>query len=123
MRGDRLKQAREARGLTQKELGDSVGLADKQIWRYENSLNDPGAEALTKMAQVLGVSLDYLVGLVDEPTSHFREDNLSADERRLIWAYRHGYIVEALKTVTARLEGLDQAPVPAPDPAIDGQPL
>lgn len=119
MRGDRIKSAREARGLTQKDLGDRVNLNDKQIWRYENGLNAPGADALTDIAKALEVSLDYLVGLVDEPTGHFREDDLSADERRLIWAYRHGYIVEALKTLTAGFEELDQAHVPPEKQAVD----
>lgn len=123
MRGDRIKSAREARSLTQKDLGDRVGLNDKQIWRYENGLNAPVADALTDIAKALEVSLDYLVGLVDEPTGHFSENGLTPDERRLIWAYRHGYMVEALKTFTARLEELDQTHVAAPSPAIDGEPL
>lgn len=120
MRGDRLKSAREARQLTQKDLGDRVGINDKQIWRYENGLNSPNADTLTDLAKALEVSLDYLVGLSDQPTGHVSEDNLTPDERRLIWAYRHGYMVEAFKVVTARFEEVDQARVSPANPAVDG---
>jgi transcriptional regulator with XRE-family HTH domain len=120
MRGDRLKTAREARELSQKDLGDRVGLSDKQIWRYENGLNAPGADALTDIAKALEVSLDYLVGLVDEPSGYFKDEGLSAAERRLIWAYRHGYIVEALKTLTAAFEETNQAHIAPNEPAVNG---
>jgi transcriptional regulator with XRE-family HTH domain len=120
MRSDRLRAVREARQLTQKELAARVGLSDKAIWYYEKGQNDPSAEVLTKLAKALEVSLDYLVGLVDEQAGHFQEDDLTPDERRLIWAYRNGYMVEALKTFTARLEEIDQSGIAAPSPAIDG---
>lgn len=111
MRVDRLRESRELRKLTQQDLADRTGLSLRQIARYESGENDPTADALTKIARAMEVSLDYLVGLVDTPTDHFSEDDLSAMERRLIWAIRNGFIVEVLKTVTAISEAGDQPAV------------
>jgi transcriptional regulator with XRE-family HTH domain len=120
MRGDRLKDARESRQFSQKDLAERIGSTDKQIWRYENGLNDPTADVLTRIAKVLEVSLDYLVGLVDEPTEHFREDDLTAMERRLIMAVREGRIVEALKAFTAVSEKIDQPSITPDKKAVNG---
>jgi transcriptional regulator with XRE-family HTH domain len=119
MRGDRLRQARESRQLSQKDLAELIASTDKQIWRYENGLNDPSADVLTRIAKALEVSLDYLVGLVDEPTEHFREENLSPMERRLIMAVREGRIVEALKAFAAVSEKANQPNIISDNPTVN----
>lgn len=105
MRGDRLKIAREGRQLTQTELANQVGISDQQIYRYESGRSAPIADVLMRLAKALEVSTDYLVGLVDEPTGHFSEENLTPMEHRLIWAVRNGLIYEAIETATALSKG------------------
>lgn len=123
MNGYRLREIRESRGLTQKDLADRVGMSDQQIYRYESDKTDATGEALTKLSKALEVSADYLLGLVDEPNDHLREESLSPVEQRLIWALRHGYIVEAFKTLASGLEGFDQSSIPTIDPTVDGESL
>ena len=58
--GDRIKRARNLRGMTQKELGIAIGFeeksADIRIAQYESNTRTPKEELLRKIAEVLDVS-------------------------------------------------------------------
>ena len=61
--GHRIKRARKAKGWSQGKLGKRVGInAYQQISRYERGLEEPGVLTAAKIADALGVSLDYLTG-------------------------------------------------------------
>jgi len=123
MRGDRLKEIRELRQLSQADLAKRVGSHVQQIYRYENGKADPSADVLTSMARALEVSIDYLVGLVSEPNEHLGESELSPMEQRLIWAWRNGQIVEAFKTLATGLEEIDHSSISTGEEAVDSEPL
>ena len=57
----RLRKTREARGLTQRELGDRIKMEPTQVTRYERGQFLPNAETLVSIAQVLHVSVDFLL--------------------------------------------------------------
>ena len=59
--GERLKQLRVQKGLLQIDLAEKVGLHKNHIGRYERGQSKPSAEALHKLAEVFGVSTDYLL--------------------------------------------------------------
>ena len=59
--GENLKQARQAAGMTQKQLADALGCKVKDISRWENGHVEPGVLTVKKMAQALGCSMDDLV--------------------------------------------------------------
>lgn len=99
MRKDRLKQMRLKHHLTQAELADKLGADTKQISRWESGNGVPHAERLIDIAQILSVSVDYLLGVSDEPTIRVRVDNLSAEEMAVITAMRRGEREEALKII------------------------
>ena len=119
MRGSRLREVRELRQMTQHELAVICGLSDKQIGRYENGESDATGDYIEKISRALGVTADYLLGLVDKPDQHLTEEGLSPIERKLILAVRQGLIVEALETVTAISKGNDKPIVAPGQPAID----
>lgn len=110
MRGDRLRDTRIQRGLSQKDLADRVGVSDQQVYRYENERSDPTAEVLSRLARELEVSMDYLAGLVDQPTAKLREEELSPEERELIAAYRRGDWRLALRLIEASPTSLRDDP-------------
>lgn len=58
----RLKELRELRGLTQKEMAEMLHIAPTTYRNYENTLREPGFTLLVKIAQVLNTSTDYLLG-------------------------------------------------------------
>jgi transcriptional regulator with XRE-family HTH domain len=72
--GDRIKRARNLRGMTQKELGIAIGFeeksADIRIAQYESNTRTPKEELLHKIAEVLNVNYRSLY----EPTLYAAED-------------------------------------------------
>lgn len=65
--GQRLRDARLARGLTQLDLARAAGVHHAQIGRYENKGAVPAADVLARMADALGVAGDFLIsGSADE---------------------------------------------------------
>jgi transcriptional regulator with XRE-family HTH domain len=96
-RGDRLRQIREARKLTQDELGESLGFSHAQINRYENGKADPTPDVLVRLSKELQVTTDYFLGLVDSPSSHLEEQELSPTERKLLSAHRRGDLKELMR--------------------------
>ena len=64
--GERLKQIREKRGLTQVQLADQSGVPYETIYRVERGTHhEPRVSVAGKLARTLGVSLDVLAGLYD----------------------------------------------------------
>ncbi|MCL6747012.1 helix-turn-helix transcriptional regulator [Kosakonia sp. R1.Fl] len=59
----RLKQARLARGFSQKSLGIAAGIdefvASTRINRYEKGVHGPGTEIVQKLAEALRMPLAY----------------------------------------------------------------
>lgn len=49
-----------ARGLTFRQIGDAVGVTERQAQRWFSGESDPGAENLRKLAGFLGSSPDYI---------------------------------------------------------------
>lgn len=99
MRGNRLKQLRLELGYTQESLAEMLGIGNRQIWRYENGETEPDGETVAKIARILNVSADYLLGLTDDPTPSGMTSQLSAVERAVIAALRRGEKYEAIKTI------------------------
>lgn len=56
-----LKQFRIESGMTQKELGEAVGVNRTVITHWENGDTSPRVEHLPRIADALGVSIDELV--------------------------------------------------------------
>lgn len=49
---DRIRQAREDAHISQKELGESIGVSDKSISSYEKSRSMPPVDKLKKIAKI-----------------------------------------------------------------------
>ena len=61
-RSDRLKGLREAKGLSQEQLGERASLSHSLIAKSENGKNAPRSQGLEKLAQALDCTIDYLHG-------------------------------------------------------------
>lgn len=61
--GERIREIRKSRGLTQKELGERLGLSHQSIAQWENDLRKPKSETILKIACALGVRYEDIVGL------------------------------------------------------------
>lgn len=63
----RLKSIRIEKNLTQKQIADALGLSTMAIQHYENNRRKPTYDVFIALSKYLGVSLDYLAGLTDNP--------------------------------------------------------
>ena len=70
--------ARKARGLTQVQLADALGVSQKRIDHYERRVKKPDVVFVAEIAKALGVSIGHLAG--DEPK---QKPALSALEQRM----------------------------------------
>src|SRR4030067_3232599 len=61
--GERLADLRKAMGLTQKQLGEKVGVSNRVIAYYEGETDYPPAHLVEPLAKALKVSSDELLGL------------------------------------------------------------
>ena len=59
----RIRELREAAGLTQEELGKVVQQSKSNISKYERKALEPSLETIKKLAEFFNVSVDYLLGL------------------------------------------------------------
>jgi len=62
---ERLKELRKERKISQKALGELLGISDRNIRFYESGEHRPDFEGLLLLAEYFGVSIDYLVGRTD----------------------------------------------------------
>jgi transcriptional regulator with XRE-family HTH domain len=104
--GERIKELRSAKKLTQSELADLVGLSYIQVGRYETHKSTPSADVLQKLAQALDTSTDFLMkGSQDEVVSaqltdkellkQFREvEQLNADDKHLIKTFLDAFLTK-----------------------------
>lgn len=72
----RLREMRMKRGFTQQHLSDLLGIAIRSYQCYETGTRTPNYELLTRIADVLDVSIDYLFGRDDFLKAH----GVSVDE-------------------------------------------
>ena len=72
---NRIKYLRESIRMTQKELGDRIGQTSSNISKYETGLLEPNIKTLSAMAVFFNASIDFIVGLSDDPTRRKKADN------------------------------------------------
>ena len=51
-----IRETRKEKGLTQKELGEKLGISESTFNRYENGTANLSLETVEKIARVLGVN-------------------------------------------------------------------
>lgn len=79
-----LKDVRTKRGYTQQEVADYIGCSAVVYSRYETGTRQPPIDVLMKLSDMLGVTIDYLLGRENVDYS-----TLSAYEVELVTAARN----------------------------------
>ena len=59
---NRIREERKKAGLTMRQLGDIVGVAESAISHYETGKRQPNHETMIKISETLGVTVGYLMG-------------------------------------------------------------
>lgn len=63
---ERLKSLRKQAGLTQVDVAEELGISQPAYASWERGVKKPTQDNLVKIAQILNVSVDYLVGNSEE---------------------------------------------------------
>lgn len=88
--GERLRQLRKEKGLSQAQVADILGGTKMMVSSYETGLRYPPYPTLVKMARLYGVTTDYLLGATEKRMINV--DGLSDDNVTLVHA-----LVDALR--------------------------
>lgn len=93
--GDRIREVRKLRGLTQEELAQKLGLKDSAIAKYESGrVENIKRSVISEMARVLECSPVYLLCLDEDndndslPTNKTSVFDVSNIEKEIIKSYR-----------------------------------
>ena len=99
--GERLRKLRVARDLSQRELGEKMGVVSSSIGKYEKVPNSfPSVEILIKLSDFFDVSIDYLLkGTETKPSV---ENNISGQlsNSPFIQANNGGIVLQSEQTLT-----------------------
>ncbi len=76
MIGERLQELRKDKGLSQDDIAKILGVSHYTVSSYECNRSDPDDKSKIKLAKLFDVSIDYLIGLIDEPFSYNRSKNI-----------------------------------------------
>lgn len=76
MIGERLRDLRKDAGLTQGELGGILNINKHSISSYERGKSEPPDDVKIGIAKHFHVSVDYLLGLTDDPNVYSTQNNI-----------------------------------------------
>lgn len=65
----RLRYIRKRHNLTQKEMGEKIGVSGPTITRWEQGQFEPSTETIKQIAEMFDVSVEFLVGSSDDESA------------------------------------------------------
>ena len=86
----KLRELRKNCGLTMKELGAEIGVAESTISQYETGKRQPDYETLLKLGEFFGVSVDYLLTGDENKKAPTPEGEREIDDRKMKAAFLGG---------------------------------
>jgi transcriptional regulator with XRE-family HTH domain len=72
--GDRITQLRKEKAFSQTDLAAAISASREAISKYERNEASPSVEVASKIAEVFGVTIDYLIG---------KNHNMAVDKKTL----------------------------------------
>ena len=81
---NRFRECRENMRFSQKYVAVTIGVKPPQISKWESGTGGPSRENLKKLANLYGVSVDYLLGISDTPDPAKDETIPLTDEVRIL---------------------------------------
>ena len=101
--GKKLREAREAQGLSQQELAKKIGSVHTVIGRYERDEMKPSVDVVKALAEALKTTAGYLLGesqdmdLLKDPTMLKRFNEISAmsdEDKKCIYTFLDAFIAK-----------------------------
>ena len=66
----RIRDLREDSDLTQKQIAQLLGMSQTGYSKYETGTNDIPTHVLIGLAKLYGTSVDYILGITDQPARY-----------------------------------------------------
>ena len=64
----RIRDLREDHDMKKIELAEKLDISERTLTRYESGECEPSVSVLIKLSLLFDVSIDYIVGIKDDPT-------------------------------------------------------
>jgi len=98
--GERVRERRQTLKVTQQQLAEAIGVTHQHVSAIEQDKRTPSLPSLAKLAEELGVTVDYLVagkeGIITDTIPAIKADkSLSLEVKRALIA-----LVEVLRKTT-----------------------
>ncbi|MBG9772382.1 helix-turn-helix domain-containing protein [Brevibacillus laterosporus] len=112
--GNRLKQARENKHLTQMHVAKKLGISNGTLSGYERNYRDPDTETLSKLASIYGVSVDWLTGITDDPSSRKDTQGFTPDAEEIkkilasLPSDKRKYFLEQISVLAAGIRAMEK---------------
>lgn len=114
----RLKDLLDKRGMTQRSLAEKLKTTEVTVSRYVSGNRTPNIETTVEIADILGVSLNDLVG-IDPPAKQRPSPDVtvlvscyskvSTDDRRVIWSLLDRYMTPEQRIVVQSIQNEEKA--------------
>ena len=72
--GQRFQRLRKQKGLTQEQIAERVNISPQAVSKWENDLTAPDINILLELSEILGVTVDILLGKVNEVETTFSNE-------------------------------------------------
>ncbi len=76
--GKRIKDARNKSGLTQKQLGERLGVSESAVAQYESGQRVPKVDTLQRIADALNIPLANLLGIATLIDGAYTQEEMKA---------------------------------------------
>lgn len=106
---ERFRYLRQSKNLAQSQLANLIGVDRSTISSYESNIRQPSLDTLSRIADVFGVSTDYLLGRTD--SLGFDSLALNGEEKALVYK-----LAFALSKKNLQLRQLQEEGYPMPEP-------
>ena len=67
---ERVRELRKSKRLSQRAVGEAIGITERNYRRYEAGEFEPSASNIVKLADLFNVSADYILGRSDNPRQY-----------------------------------------------------
>ena len=94
----KFKEARQLKKLTGVEAAEQLGVSQPALTAWENGRKTPTVENLIAMANLYGVTTDFLLGRSNEPQGNLENRALTGEELRIrngmpVWSERYSWLL------------------------------
>lgn len=111
--GERVRELRETRNLSQRSLGELIGVTFQQVQKYEKGTNRITVARLNDICSALNVGFDYFLGKplaradgMSENETPSLSPQLSEDEKSLLKSFRNVSSARRRKAIVSLIQDM-----------------